>query len=138
VVCKEVQIDTNITIAYGTPLKVATDGYYTACATNGSKIVGVAAEGVTGAAGVRPKIRMIPALEQNTFTAQTMTTANMTAGLVGTNKALRVSGTYFGIHGAATPTNSILTIVGLKPGSAWGTYAELLVKIRASGYTGQA
>ncbi len=138
VVHQEVQIDTGITIYPGDPLVRATDGYFTACATAAAKIVGFAAEGVTGAAGVRPKIRMVPALENYTFVAQCMTTTNFTGALAGTNKALRRSGVYFGVHGAATPTTSILSIVGLKPGSAWGTYAEVLCKVRASGYTGQA
>jgi len=134
----EVQIDTNISIGIGDPLARATDGYATQCNTAASRIIGFAAESVTGAAGVRPKIRMVPALESLTFVAQAMTTINLSAGLVGSNRGLRRSGAYFGVHAASTVTNSILTIVGLKPGSAFGTYAEILVKVRASGYSGQA
>jgi hypothetical protein len=138
VVHQEVQIDTNITIGAGDALVRAADGYMTQCNTAGAKIVGFAAEGVTGAAGVRPKIRMVPALEAYTFVAQAMLTVNFTAGLVGSNKGLRRSGTYFGIHAGANCVTSILSIIGLKPGSAFGTYPELLCKVRASGYSGQA
>jgi hypothetical protein len=138
VVCQEVQIDTSITIYPGDPLvRKATTNYFTACATAAAKIVGFAQEGVTGAAGVRPKIRMIPALENYTFVAQCMLTVNFTAGLAGTNRGLRRSGTFFGVH-AGVAVTSILSIIGLKPGSAWGTYAEVLCKVRGSGYTGQA
>ncbi len=137
VVHQEVQIDTNITIYAGDPLVRATDGYFTACANIAAKIVGFAAEGVTGAAGVRPKIRMVPAIEEYTFVAQCMTTVNFTGALAGTNRGLRRSGTYFGVHAGAA-TASVLAIIGLKPGSAWGTYAEVLCKVRVSGYTGQA
>lgn len=138
VVHQEVQIDTNITINAGDPLVRATDGYFTACATAAAKIVGFAAESVTGAVGIRPRIRMVPALENYTFAAQAMLTVNFTAALAGTNRGLRRSGAYFGIHAGANVTLSILAIIGLKPGSAWGTYAELLCKVRGSGYTGQA
>jgi hypothetical protein len=137
VVCQEVQIDTSITIYPGDPLVRATDGYFTACATAAAKIVGFAAEGVTGAAAVRPKIRMIPALEDYTFVAQCMTTVNFTAALCGSNRGLRRSGAFYGVHAGAA-TTSILSIIGLKPGSAWGSFAEVLCKVRASGYTGQA
>jgi hypothetical protein len=137
VVCQEVQIDTSITIYPGDPLVRATDGYFTAVATAAAKIVGFAQEGVTGATGVRPKIRMIPALEDYTFVAQCMLTVNFTAALAGTNRGVRRSGAFFGVHAGAAVT-SILSIIGLKPGSAWGTYAEVLLKVRGSGYTGQA
>ena len=138
VVHQEVQIDTNITIYPGDPLVRATDGYFTGCATAAAKIVGFAAEGVTGAVGVRPKIRMVPALENYTFVAQCMLTVNFTAALAGVNRGLRRSGLFYGVHAGTTTVTSILAIIGLKPGSAWGTYAEVLCKVRGSGYTGQA
>lgn len=138
IVMVEVQIDTNISINAGDPLIRATDGYATQANTAATKLIGFAAESVTGAAGVRPKIRMYPAIENYTFVAQAMLTVNFSAGLVGLNRGLRRSGAYFGVHAGANVTQSILSIIGLKPGSAFGTYAEVLCKVRASGYTGQA
>jgi hypothetical protein len=138
---EKVQIDTNITIVAGQALKRATDGYATLCATNDTKILGFAMEGVTGAAGVRPYIMIVPAREDYIFVGQAMTTTKFTFGLTGLTRTLKVSGAFMGVHAAAVG-NSLFSIIGLKPnadGTVTGnTYAEVLVAVKKSGFTGQA
>jgi hypothetical protein len=139
---ERVQIDTNITIVAGQALKRAVDGYATQCATNDTKTIGFAVEGVTGAAGIRPWINIYPARQDYIFVCQGMTTTPMSGALVGLTRALRVSGAFMGLHVAAAG-NSMFQIVGLKPKadgtpSTGQTYAEALVIVKKSGFTGQS
>jgi hypothetical protein len=123
----------NATLAVGDPVVLATG------TTNGIKLAGVTSTGlfgvslesVTGAAGVKKSALIIPALKDYLWCGQVKSATNITAGYIG--KKFGIAGTTNGKIGlSATATTSGAQIVGLKPTSAFGTYAELLFVIAKS------
>lgn len=126
----------NATISVGDPL-VLTNGKLKLAGVTSVALFGVSLESVTGKAATQYSALIIPALKHYVWSAQCRSTLNVTAGYVG-GKAILVGTTNgkIGILPRAAGT-SVLQIVGLKPGSAWGTYAELLFVIMRSAYEGQ-
>jgi len=121
-------------IKVGDPLVLAS-GYLKLAGVTSTGLYGIAAEAVTSAAGVRKSLAIIPFAAGHVFSAQHGSTLNLTAGYFG--KRCGIMGTTNGkIALNAAATTSVLEIVGLKPGSAWGTYAELLVTVVRSTYDG--
>lgn len=126
----------NVTVVAGQALVLGTDGYLKLPGNTSVGIFGIATEGVTGATGVRKTVCFIPAMENLVFRARCGTTVNVTVGYTGYVRSLKVSGAYMGVH-PSYAGGSCLKILGLAPGSAWGTAAEVLVAIRSSTWTGQ-
>jgi hypothetical protein len=97
-------------------------------------LFGVSLESVTGVAATKKSALIIPSLRDYLWAAQNKSNVNITAGYLGKN--FGIAGTTNGKIGlSSTATTSVCKIVGLKPGSAWGTYAELLFVI-IKGYQG--
>ena len=122
----------NAALSPGDPVVLASDLAKLAGITS-TALFGVSLESVTGAAGVKKSALVIPALKEYLFAAQCSGTTNITQGYIG--KKAGIAGTTNGkltINVAAT--TSVLQIVGLKPGSSFGTYAELLFVICKSAY----
>lgn len=126
----------NATISVGDPL-VLTNGKLKLAGVTSVALFGVSLESVTAVAATQKSVLYIPAIKNYVWSAQCRSTLNVTAGYVG-GKAILVGTTNgkVGIYPKAAGT-SVLQIVGLKPGSAWGTYAELLFVIMRSAYEGQ-
>jgi len=100
-------------------------------------LFGFAVESCTSTAGVRKSVALIPAESGYIFSAQMSGTLNLTVGYLG-KKCTIGSSTTAGKIGLSNPNaaTSVLQIIGLRPGSAWGTYAELLVAVVRSSYDG--
>lgn len=127
-----VTLDTNITITEGDAIKLEADGYANIAETTNA-ILGIAAESVTGAAGTRPTIAYTPAADNIIFSAQTSGDAEQTD--VGENIPLEGSTGEMELN--EDGSDGAFYVIGLKPGSEWGTNAELLVKVVKSQWTGQ-
>jgi hypothetical protein len=84
---------------------------------------------------------LIPADDETYWRCQSTTTLNITQGYIGVaSKKYRIGNTtsgYLGIDLSHT-TGGVLQVVGLAPGSALGTYAELLVLITRGAFYGAA
>jgi hypothetical protein len=123
----------NASLSPGDPV-VLVSGYLKIAGVTSTALFGVSLESVTGAAGVRKSALVIPSLRDYIWAAQNKSAVNITAGYLGKN--FGIAGTTSGKIGlSSTATTSVCKIVGLKPGSAWGTYAELLFVI-IKGYQG--
>jgi hypothetical protein len=133
---KEMTMASNVTVIAGEAIVLGSDGYGKIPGNTSSGIFGIAVDGVTAIATTRQKIRIVPALAGIVFKARAGTTVNVTVGYTGLVRSLKVSGSYMGVHPSYTG-GSCVKILGLAPGSAWGTAAELLVTIRSSTWTGQ-
>jgi hypothetical protein len=122
-------------IGVGDPL-VISSGYVKLAGATSTALFGFAAESCTSTAGVRKSVAIIPALGGYLFSAQHSNTLNVTAGYVGKRCGIgsSTSSGKIGLNLAAT--TSVLQVMGLKPGSAWGTYAELMVAVVRSSYDG--
>jgi len=82
---------------------------------------------------------ILPAGDNEIFRCQSIGTVNVTQGYIGVaSKAYRIGGTTSGSQGIdlSHTTGGVLGVVGLAPGSALGTYAELLVIIRRGAFFG--
>ena len=82
---------------------------------------------------------LIPADDSMIWRTQSIGTVNVTQGYIGVAaKAYRIGGTTSGSQGIdlSHTTGGVLGVVGLAPGSALGTYAELLVLIRRGAFYG--
>jgi len=124
----------NTTLAVGDPVVLAS-GYAKLAGVTSTALFGFAAEAVTGATGVRKSIALIPAMDGYIFSAQVKSSTNLTAGYLGAKGG--IAGTTNGKIGfSATATTSVLQILGLKPGSAWGTYAQVMLAVIKSSYGG--
>lgn len=126
----QMQVDTNITLTEGDAVKIEDDGYINIAATTNA-IFGIAAESVTGAAGTRPTIGVIPALPNIIFSAQTSGDAAVTD--IGEN--LPLEGTTGIQELNEDGSDGAFKVIGLKPGSEWGTNAELLVVVVKNQWT---
>jgi len=123
----------NTSLVPGDPVVVAS-GYVKLAGILSTALFGVCMETVVGVAGVRKSVLVIPSLRDYLFAAQNKSAVNLTAGFLGKN--FGIAGTTSGkIGSSSTQTTAVLKCVGLKPGSAWGTYAELLFVIQ-KGYQG--
>lgn len=126
-----VTVDTNISLAEGDMVKIEADGYANIAATTNA-VFGMAAESVTGAAGTRPEIAVVPAVPEVVFSAQTSGSAAVTD----IGEAIPLEGTTGIQELNEDGSDGAFKVIGLKPGSEWGTNAELLVTVVKSQYVG--
>lgn len=130
------QTTANTSLKTGDPLFMS-GGYLRLAAAADAAIWGVAAEDVTGASGVKKSIAVLPCKQGSRWYVQHRSTLNLTAGYLGAKGG--INGTTSGKIGMYYNVNtSTLQIIGLKrtPGNAWGSYAQLLVKVIRSQYDG--
>jgi len=124
----------NTTLKVGDPLSIV-GGLIKLAGATSTALYGFAAEAVTGVVGTRNSVAFIPAADGYIFSGQHLSTLNLTAGYLGKRAGVIVNTNgKCGINAAAT--TSVLQILGLKPGSAWGTYAQLMVAVVRSSYAG--
>lgn len=126
----------NTTLGVGDPVVLAS-GLLKLAGVTSTALYGFAAEAVTGAAGVRKSVAIIPAVAGYTFSAQVKSSTNLTAGYLGARGG--IAGTTAGKIGfSATATTSVLQVQGIRrvPGNAWGTYAQLMLTVIRSSYDG--
>ena len=84
---------------------------------------------------------LIPADGDKVWRVQSIGTTNVTQGYIGVaSKKYRIGGSTSGYQGIdlTHTTGGVLQIIGLAPGSALGTYAELLVLIARGAFYGAA
>lgn len=124
-------VDTNITLAEGDAVLIEADGYLNIAATTNA-VYGFAAESVTGAAGTRPEIAVLPADPEIVFSAQTSGSAAQTD----VGEKIPLEGTTGIQELNEDGSGGAFLVVGLKPGSEWGTNAELLVRVAKSQWAG--
>jgi hypothetical protein len=128
------------TLKVGDPVKVSLGLGYIATGTNA--IFGVLASPVVGWSETATQAHypdVIPADDQTVWRVQNIGTTNVTIGYISAGKKYRIGGTtsgYLGID-VSKSTAGVLMILGLAPGSAFGTYAELLVAIARGTFVGQ-
>ena len=80
---------------------------------------------------------LIPADDQTIFRCQSIGTVNVTQGYIGVkSKGRAIGGTTSGYTGIGLSTSGALQVVALAPGSAFGTYAELLVMVTRGTFYG--
>ncbi len=123
----------NATIAKGAPI-YRSNGLISQATSTTKKILGVAAEKITGVAGTRDSILYYPALHDMIFKGQC--SGNATIGYIGRKLAIEGTGSTCEID--EDGTNFVLQAVGLAPGSAYGTNAEFLFTWTESQFLGQA
>jgi hypothetical protein len=82
---------------------------------------------------------IIPADDSTIFRVQSIGTINASAGYAGVAAKYRIGGTTSGYTGVdlSHSTGGVIQVIGLAPGSAYGTYAELLVTIARGAFAGQ-
>jgi hypothetical protein len=128
------------TLKVGDPLKVSAGLGYIAAGTNA--IFGIVNSPVPGWSETATQAHypdIIPADDQKVFRVQSIGTVNATIGYTGVARKYRIGGTTSGYTGIdlSHTTGGVLQVLGLAPGSAFGTYAELLVTVARGAFTGQ-
>ena len=112
-------------------------GYANVSSAGDHVIYGVAQESITAAASIRKSVAVIPALPDIIFEAQCDSGVSISAMggrflITGTTGIQEIDSTGLGVL-----TNSIcpIRVIGLKPGDAWSSHADLLCVIAASQFT---
>jgi hypothetical protein len=132
---EEIDTTSNTTVIAGQAITLNSSGCAIVAAAASCGVYGVATHAITGAAGVRKKLKLIPAMSNYVFSARSKPTINCTVGNMGQVRAMVMSGAY---HGVATDsTASVVQIIGKTPDSAWGTCVDLLVVFRKPHRLGQ-
>jgi hypothetical protein len=82
---------------------------------------------------------ILPADDMSIWRCQSIGTVNASIAFMGVAKKYRIGGTTSGFTGIdlSHTTGGVLQVIGLAPGSALGTYAELLVSVTRGAFTGQ-
>jgi len=130
------------TLKVGDPIKSSLGLGYLATGTNA--IFGICNSPVPGfgeTATAKHYPEIIPADGDKIWRCQSIGTVNASVGYIGVaSKKYRIGGSTSGYQGIdlSHSTGGVLQIVGLAPGSAFGTYAELLVIIARGAWYGQA
>lgn len=127
------QADTNTAIAAGDPVALGTNGYLVVASAASTALYGVAAHAITAATGENKDVMVIAALPDVIFCGQSSGDAQITKR----GEAVDIEGSTgaFEINENASSTG-VLQILDLKPGSEWGTNAELLFMVKESQFTG--
>ena len=129
-------------LTVGDPIKSSLGLGYLAAGTNA--IFGICNQVVPGWGETAKQFHypeIIPADDQTVWRCQSIGTVNVTLGYLGVAaKKYRIGGTTSGYTGIdlSHSTGGVLSIVGLAPGSALGTYAELLVMVGRGVFYGAA
>ena len=138
-----IQFASTTVMKVGDPVKTALGVGSLAATTNA--VMGVlnspvpAGYGDTATSKHYPEI--LPADDDTVFRAQAIGTVNITQGLIGITARRKIGGStsgYTGVDFGAGTTTGAIVVVGLAPGSAFGTYAEVLVIFARGTYYGQA
>lgn len=134
VVLQTTTLASGVGVIAGDPIGVSSGKGILAVTTTAS-ILGVAAETITASAGVEKECKYIPADESNVFSIQA--DGNFTAGL--NYSARSITGSTGKVVLDTDDTDpGIFQVHGLKSGSAWGTYAQVLGVFKKSAFSGQA
>lgn len=136
----QVPIPSAATLKVGDPLHVSLGLGYLAVTTNAIfGIVNSPVPNFNETAVQKHYPEIIPADDQTIWRVQSMGTKNVTQGLLGMPNKYRLSGSSgaVGIDFTHT-TGGVLVPIALAPGSAFGTYAEVLVLIVRGAFYGQA
>jgi hypothetical protein len=126
----------------GDPVKVSAGLGYIASGTNA--IFGICNQVIPGYGETATQFHypeILPADDNTVFRVQNIGTTNVTIGYIGVaSKKYRIGGTTSGYTGidVSHTTGGVLEVVGLAPGSALGTYAELLVIVTRGAFYGAA
>jgi hypothetical protein len=129
------------TLKVGDPIKVTAGKGLLAGTTNA--MYGVCNSPVPGWNETATQLHypdIIPADDQTIFRCQSIGTVNATIALMGLPTKYRIGGSTSGYTGIdlSHTTGGVLAVVGLAPGSAYGTYAELLVAVTRGVFVGNA
>lgn len=130
-----------VSLKVGDPLKMSLGICYLATGTNA--IFGICNNPVPNYGETATELHypeILPADPQSIFVAQCIGTTNATLGYCRQGVKYRIGGTTSGYTGVslANTTGGVLQVLGLKPGSAWGTYAEVLVTVLRGSFYGAA
>jgi len=126
----------------GDPVKVSAGLGYLASGTNA--LYGICNQVVPGWNETATQYHypeILPADDQTIWRVQSIGTVNVTLGYIGVaSKKYRIGGTTSGYTGIdlSHTTGGVLEVLALAPGSALGTYAELLVTIARGAFYGAA
>jgi len=138
----QLPIPSAATLSVGDPIKSSAGLGYLAAGTNA--IWGILDSPVPGwneTAKQKHYPDILPADDQSIWRVQSIGTVNVTQGYLGVAaKKYRIGGTTSGYTGIDLShfTGGVLQVIGLAPGSALGTYAELLVLITRGAFYGAA
>ena len=136
----QLKVPSAATLTVGDPIKASLGLGYIATTTNA--IYGIVNSPVPGwnEAATQPHYPdILPADDATIFRAQSIGTVNATIGYMGVAKKYRIGGSTTGHLGIdlSHTTGGVLQVIGLAPGSAYGTYAELLVTVTRGAFVGQ-
>jgi hypothetical protein len=137
----QLKFGSTIALKVGDPVKMSNGLGYMATGTNA--LFGICNSPVPNYGETAKEVHypdLIPADENAVFRCQCIGTTNATLGYVKTGVKYRIGGTTSGYTGIslANTTGGVLEILGLAPGSAWGTYAEVLVMVCRGSFYGAA
>ena len=135
-----VKVSSAVTLKVQDPMKMSLGLGYLATGTNA--IFGIVNSPVPGWSETATAVHypdIIPADDQSVFRVQSIGTVNATASYIRSDYKYRIGGTTSGYTGVdlSKHTTGSITVLGLAPGSAFGTYAELLVTISRGQFVGQ-
>lgn len=137
----QLKVASATTLKVGDPVKASLGLGYLAVGTNA--IYGICDSPVPGwnETATQPHYPdILPAMDDEVWRVQSIGTVNVTNGYMGVPKKYRIGGTTSGYTGIdlSHTTGGVLQVLGLAPGSALGTYAELLVAVTRGAFTGNA
>jgi hypothetical protein len=136
------KVSSATTLKVGDPVKSSLGVGYLAAGTNA--IYGICDSPVPGWNETATQLHypdLLPAVDSSIWRVQSIGTTNVTAGYMGVaSKKYRIGGTTSGYTGIdlSHSTGGVMQVIGLAPGSALGTYAELLVVIARGAFYGAA
>lgn len=136
------KVPSTASLKVGDPLKASAGLGYLASGTNA--VFGICNSPVPGWGETATEYHypdVIPANDSAIWRVQSIGTVNVTQGYLGVaSKKYRIGGTTSGYTGIdlSHSTGGVLQVIGLAPGSALGTYAELLVTVARGAFCGVA
>ncbi len=132
---REVQFDTDQTLAVGDAMKIGSDGYGE-IATSGGPIFGFVQKVVTADNATRPKALVIAASRSAVFSGRTGTATVGSVALVGDEFSITGATGAMEINEAVTTVFDIVVIAKHPMSTAWGSNTQLLFKVTDSQYAG--
>lgn len=136
------KVPSTASLKVGDPVKSSAGLGYLAAGTNA--IFGIVNSPVPGWGETATEYHypdVIPAEDAHIWRVQSIGTVNVTQGYLGVaSKKYRIGRTTSGYTGIdlSKATGGVLQVLGLAPGSALGTYAELLVMVGRGAFAGVA
>ncbi len=132
---REIQFDTDQTLAVGDAMKIGTDGYGEITASGGP-IFGFVQKKITADNATRPKALVVCAAKNAVFSGRTGTAAVGTQALVGDEFSITGATGAMEINEAVTTVFDIVVIARHPVSKAWGSNTQLLFKVVDSQYAG--